>query len=82
MMSTDWDSLLQDVEIRYSKLAGIDGLHGEDMGNHDDVMMWILFRVTGPSWGNRPVNGGGFLWQRASNTGFFYVVLMFAWTWS
>ena len=36
-MSTDWDSLLQDVEIIYSKLAGIDGLLVIDMVNYDDV---------------------------------------------
>ena len=43
MMSKDWDSLLQDVEIRYSKLAGIDGLLVVDMVNHDDVMTWRNF---------------------------------------
>ena len=42
MMSTDWDSLLQDVEIRYSKLAEIDGLLVIDMVNHDD-MTWRRF---------------------------------------
>ena len=43
MMSNDWDSLLQDVEIRYSKLTGIDGLLVVDMVNLDDVMTWISF---------------------------------------
>ena len=43
MMSTDWDSLLQDVAIRYSKLAGIDGLLVVDKVNHDDVMTWRIF---------------------------------------
>ena len=33
MMSTDWDSLLQDVEIRYSKLTGIHGFLVVDMVN-------------------------------------------------
>ena len=38
MMSTDGDNLLQNVEIRYSKLTGIGGLLVIDMVNHDDVM--------------------------------------------
>ena len=43
VMSNDWDSLLQDVEIRYSKLTGIDGLLFIDMANNDDVMTWRRF---------------------------------------
>ena len=35
MMTPDWAILLQDVGIRYSKLAGIDGLLVIDMVNHD-----------------------------------------------
>ena len=38
MMSTDWNSLLEDVEIRYFKLAGINGLLVIVMVYHDAVM--------------------------------------------
>ena len=43
IVSTDWDSLLQDVKISYFKLAWIDGFPVVDMVNHDDVMTWRRF---------------------------------------
>ena len=68
MMSTDWDSLLQDLEIRYSKHAGIIGLLVVDMWNHYDVMTWRLSLRAG----NLPIKGGGFPSHKASNTGLWW----------
>ena len=40
-MSTNCEvNLLLDVEIRYSKLTGIDGIIVVNKINHDDVMTW------------------------------------------
>ena len=78
-MSTDWDSLLQDVEIRYSKLAGIDGLLVVDMVNHDDMETFsALLALREGIYLSTMVN--------SSHKGLvirgFDVALMFAWTWS
>ena len=82
MMSTAWDSLLQYVGIRYSKLAGIDGLLVVGMVNHDDVMTWRRFPRYWPCvrgiYRSTVVDSPH---KKLVIRG-FDAALMFAWTWS